>query len=610
MGLLDPFRRKEEGTKGEADERWQKDDKIENRYEIHKIKRGGFGIVYLCYDNENKEPVAIKTFQAKYMYSRKARDDFKGEALRWINLDKYKNIVKAYYVKNIENQPYIFLEYVAGGNLEDWLYAKMLDLPLALNFAVQFCNGMDYAYKKMGLIHRDIKPGNILLTMDKTIKITDFGLAKAREARTEEIEVPKDVSYYQSSNVGTLPYMAPEQLTGKEIDTRADIYAFGIVLYQMVAGSYPYPSKSSWMEMHLKEPPLPIKQEIPRELNIVISKCLEKEPSKRYQNFSELKAELSKIYFDLTGERIIEEPMEKLEVWELANKGASLGELGRYHEALACFDKVIEINPRSAEAWDSKGIALYELGRHQEALTCFDKALEINPRLAEAWYNKGKGLNISGRHQEALTCFDKALEINPRLAEAWGNKGNALDKLARHQEALACLDKVREINPRLVEIATQAGTWIDKGVTLENLGRHQEAVACYDKALEISPSYAKAWYNKGNALNILGVLQEALTCYDRALEINPVYTVAWGNKGNALNKSGRPSEALVCCDKALELNPRYAEAWHNKGVALEDLGRNREAIISYQKFIEFAPPQFASHVKRAKDTIHQLKGMI
>ena len=130
---------------------WQIGDKIENRYEIHDIKQGGFGIVYLCYDHKDKLPFALKTFQAKFLSSQKAIDDFTNEAITWTKLDKHKNIVKAYYVKKIEGQPYIFLEFVAGGSLDDWLYTKQLDLPLALNFALQFCTGMNYSdsFKKI-----------------------------------------------------------------------------------------------------------------------------------------------------------------------------------------------------------------------------------------------------------------------------------------------------------------------------------------------------------------------------------------------------------------------------------------------------------------------------
>lgn len=606
--------RNQETTSG----RWQIGDKIENRYEVHDIKGGegksGFGIVYICYDHESKAPFAIKTFQERFLSSQKARDDFTNEALTWIKLDKHKNIVKAHYVKNIEGPPYIFLEYVAGGNLDDWLYTKQLDLPLALNFAIQFCNGMDYAYKKMGLIHRDIKPGNILLTVDKTVKITDFGLAKAIEAKSEQIEVPTDVSYVLSSIAGSLPYMAPEQFTGLEIDARADIYAFGIVLYQMATNSYPYPRKNSWLEMHLKESPLPIKQNIPPELNVLIHKCLEKEPSRRYQNFSELKQELSKIYFDLTGKRIIEKTPEELDVWELDNKGATLSELGRLQEAVACFEKALEINPRFADAWSNKGNALTNLGRHQEAITCFDKALEINPRDAVIWNNKGVPLRELGRLKEAMACNDKALEINPGYAEAWNNKGIALRELDRVQEALACCDKALEINQRLSEAWSNKGhalgdlgrlresvacydtslkinprlaaAWGNKGTALYNLGRHQEAIACFDEVLGINSREAKAWYNKGLALGKLNRLKEAIACNDKALEINPRYAMAWYNNGIALRKLGRVQEALTCFDKALEINPSLAEAWGNKGTTLGDLGRYPESLACFDKVLE------------------------
>ena len=463
---------------------WQIGDKIENRYQIHDIKGGegesGFGIVYICYDPQDKVPLALKTFQAKFLSSQKSRDEFMQEALTWTRLDKHKNIVQTYYVKNIEGQPYIFLEYIAGGNLDDWLYTKQLDLPLALNFALQFCTGMDYAYQKMGMIHRDIKPSNILLTQDKIVKITDFGLAKTLEVKSEEI-VPSDLSYVQSTTAGTLPYMAPEQFIGQMIDARADIYSFGIVLYQMVAMSYPYPRRNSWREMHLKTTPLPIRQIIPAELTVFIHKCLQKNPANRYQNFIELRHDLSKIYVDLTGKKIPEQSAEELEAWELTNKGAALVALDRPDEALTCYDKALEIKPRFAEAWNNKGNALGALGRSDETVACCDKAQSINPQYAEAWNNKGVALGAFGRYEEALTCCDKALEIKPRYAEAWYNKGVALDAL----------------------------------------GRSDEAVVCYDEALKISSRYAKAWYNKGLALGVLGMFEEAISAFQKFIEYTP-----------------------------------------------------------------------------------------
>jgi len=403
---------------------WQTGDKIENRYEIYDIKQGGFGIVYICYDHEFKYPVAIKTFQEKFLSSQKAIDDFTNEAITWTKLDKHKNIVKAYYVKNIEGQPYIFLEYVTGGNLDYWLYTKQLDLPLALNFALQFCTGMDYTYQKMGLIHCDIKPGNILFTSDKTVKITDFGLSKTLEleAQPEQTAVPQDLSYVQSFIAGTLPYMAPEQLKGEKIDTRSDIYGFGIVLYQMVAGTYPYLLSNDkwkkdlpkeWLMVHLKASPLPIRQSIPAELDALIYKCLEKDAVKRYRNFGELRQDLSKIYFDLTGEKIPEESGKDLEALELSNKGVALYNLDRTDEALDCFDKALDINPLLAEAWNNKGGTLRNFGRSEEVLDCYDKALDINPRYADAWNNKGNALYNLRRPDEAILAFQKFIDFAP-----------------------------------------------------------------------------------------------------------------------------------------------------------------------------------------------------
>lgn len=390
--------------------KWDFGDKIDNNFEIRDIKQGGFGIVYLCYDHQNEKPIAIKTFQSKYLNSQKSMDDFTKEALTWIRLDKHKNIAKAYCVRDIDNQICVLVEYVGGGDLGDWLYTKKLDLPLILNLAIQFCNGMEYSYMKMGLIHRDIKPGNILITQDKTVKITDFGLAKTLELESEEITVPSDLSYIPSCIAGTYPYMAPEQFTGENIDTRTDIYSFGIVLYQMVTDRYPYSNKFSWKEMHQKESPIPIKQNIPDEIKITITKCLEKEPHKRFQNFSELKKKLTKIYFDLTGEIIIKESPLELESWELVNKAASLGQLNMYKESIVYCEKALNIDPQDYVALYDKGRALGYLELYDEAITCYDKVLEINSKYDDVWGSKGSALYYLGEYQEAILCFNKALE--------------------------------------------------------------------------------------------------------------------------------------------------------------------------------------------------------
>ncbi|MEW6619494.1 MAG: serine/threonine-protein kinase [bacterium] len=572
--------------------RWQVRDRIADRYEIYQVLGGGMGIVYVCYDHEFKIPVALKTFQEQYLFSEDGQRLFEREALVWTELERHPYIVRAHWVGRLEGRLFIFLEYIPPdrqrrNTLSHYLLGD-LTLQEVLKFSIQFCYGMEYAYSKGIDCHRDIKPDNIMITSNKTVKISDFGLAKA----FQEIEFKGDVitegvsslSIFRSKGkrvCGTLPYMAPEQFEGVT-DKRSDVYSFGIVLYQMAGnGRLPFVGSSikEYERLH-RYGKIPL---LPSPLFSIIKRCLEKEPDKRYQDFTSIREELENLLLKEIGERITPPEREELEAGELYNKGAALLNLGRLQEAVSCFDKALKINPRDAEVWYNKGFALGNLGRHQEAISCYDEALAINPRYAEAWGNKGNVLRRLGKHQEAISYFDEILKINPREALAWYNKGLALGNLGRHQEAIFCCDKALEINPRLTE------TWNNKGSALGNLGRHQEAISCFDKALKINPKDAEAWYSKGNALVNLGKSEEAISCYDEALEINRRYAEAWSNKGGALGKLGRYEEAISCCDEALEINPRLAEAWINKGFALDNLGRHEEAISCYDKALEINP---------------------
>jgi tetratricopeptide (TPR) repeat protein len=307
--------------------------------------------------------------------------------------------------------------------------------------------------------------------------------------------------------------MAPEQFDdAKHVDVRADVYSFGVMLYEMLAGRLPFQGRT-WQELerqHKTQPPPPLVGCHPS-LVTALQTCLAKDPATRYADFDVLRARLAEIYESLTGEAA---PQARagiaLNAVDYSNKGASLDNLGHPAEAFTCYERALEINPRYANAWYNKGNALDELGRHAEALTCYERALEINPRSANAWSGKGVALAKLGRPAEALACYERALEINPRQAEAWSNKGNALARLGGLAEALTCYERALEINPRIPE------AWRAKGLALGKLGRPAEALTCYERALEINPRDAKAWMNKGAVLFNTGRFQEALGCLEQA----------------------------------------------------------------------------------------------
>jgi tetratricopeptide (TPR) repeat protein len=402
-----------------------------------------------------------------------------------------------------------------------------------------------------------------MISQDQSAKITDFGLANVPTGSViEPSQIPLrdhhgQVGFSAMSGIilGTPTHMSPEQfIDTRSCDERSDIYSFGVVLYQMASGKFPFlallpknHSEAEWIRFWSTMHRLHAEATVPRLMSPLfplIQRCLEKEQADRYQSFWELRGELESLLHKLTGEVIEIPKFKELEVSEWDAQGVSLTTLGRLEEAIQCFDTALLLDPRHHNAWINKGNALVRLGRRKEAIACYDKSLEICPEAAVAWHNKGMTLFTLGRFEKAIQCYDKAIETRPRYAEAWHGKGNALGGLGRHQEAIDCCDRALEIN------ATLAGAWCSKGVSLNYLGRHSEAIECYDRALEINPALAEAWSNKGFSLGALGRLLETIACCDKALEINPKHTDAWYNKGEALMNLGRHQEAMACFDRA------------------------------------------------------------
>ncbi len=179
-------------------------------------------------------------------------------------------------------------------------------------------------------------------------------------------------------------------------------------------------------------------------------------------------------------------------VW--ANKGNELVENGRYAEAIQCYDKALEINPKLADIWNNKGLAHARTGVYAVAIQCYDKAIELKPDDEEVMYNKGIALAQLGRLPEAIACYDRLLEKNPNDAAAWCSKGDVYFESGNFEEALRAYDKSIEINPR------DETVWNNRGLTLVKLNRFARAIESYDKALEINPKVERIWSNKGLAL--------------------------------------------------------------------------------------------------------------
>ncbi|MCP4125424.1 MAG: tetratricopeptide repeat protein [Bacteroidetes bacterium] len=583
---------------------WRIGERLENRFELLDIKQGGMGILYVCYDHDLKHIWAMKTFQDKFCTEQNIVDRFVREALFWISFERHRHIVQAHSVENIEGKPYILLDYVVGhegygADLRSWLKLGALEVLTALDFAIQFCLGMEHVQKKVpGLIHRDIKPENILISWDRVLKVTDFGLIKVFEShefsffpksRGNDLLIEPSSLTVVGSILGTPQYMSPEQCQGKPSDIRSDIYAFGCVFYEMLTGRKVFTASTikELLRSQVIDPapdPRKILSSLPNEVSSIVMKCLEKNPTQRFSDFVELREVLVDNYQFLTGREMTwETDTEALQGWELSNKASALQSLGYPNQALHYLDKALSVDPYNAKTWINKGSLLSELGLSQEAGTCYDRALDIDPNLSGAWLAKAEHLAKLGCLQEAIDNYEQAISINPDYIRAWDGKGKQLAALGRYKDAILCYDRVLAIDQNNWEV------WMNKGVILRTLGCREQALSCYDRALEINPGLAVAWMNKGVLFKDWKRFEEALQCYDRALTIDPQLAEGWSNKGNILHKKGFFREALLCYEKALEVAPNFTIAWNNRGRVLDALKQPVEALKSYQQALKIDP---------------------
>ncbi len=603
-------------SKPAAFDQYKKGDVIGGKYEVHgTLGIGGFGVVLLATERDTNELRALKTFRDEFLADPASRDAFKKEALLWVNLEEHPFILAARWVETFSGRLFVAMDYIAPDaegrvNLADHLRpGKPIRPERAAEWAIQFCMGMEHANAHGIRCHRDIKPANMLIAQDGRLKIADFGLAAVADVRPEMTDRERiwteacenagmplvflrsaeegrafvaqnqdgsfGFSMMQSEGkllCGTPGYIAPEVYRGETADVPSDIYTFGLVLWQMATGSASPPFISPVrkdIEVFLRETyEQQMSGRVPSvtsPLGAVVKRCLNPTPSQRYSNFSELRCALEPIFQRLTGSRITIPTSGEHSVAFWCNKGGSLVALGRYVEAIACFDKALRIDPRDAMSWCNKGATLFGLERWDEAIACLNKTLSIDPQHALAWSNKGGALKAMGRHEDALACYDKALAIEPSMLTAWSNKGSIFNALGLHEKAITCFDSMLAIDPR------DSAAWNNKGRTLGILCRHEEAIVCFDKAIVTHPSDAMAFNNKGASLNVLGRRKEAIACYERALAIDPRHAMAWLNKAGTENAIGRTPDAIKSYSKFLDFAPPDAEQVARVRRILKDL---------------------------------------
>ena len=263
---------------------------LEGRYQVLKeLGRGGMGIVFQAHDKQLKEQVAIKILSPLLSNNTDALERLKREvsAARRVT---HPNVIRIHDIAEVNGLHYVSMEYFHGQNLKEFIrQSGMLSPLLAFQIASQLCEGLEAAHRQ-AVIHRDLKSQNIIINPSNQIKIIDFGLAHTAHL---------DGMTATGLIMGTPEYMAPEQVSGKKVDERADIYSLGIILYELFTGKVPFSGDSAiaiGFKQMKEDPPTPtaINPQLSPEVEKIILRALQKEPIHRYRSVSELRTELEK----------------------------------------------------------------------------------------------------------------------------------------------------------------------------------------------------------------------------------------------------------------------------------------------------------------------------
>ena len=271
------------------------------------LGEGGMGVVYRARDTKLNRPVAIK-FLSDKLADAAGRRRFQREAQTASSLN-HPHILTVHDAGEIDDRQYLVTEFVDGGTLSDWIRHEPRPWREVIELLIGVADALTTAHEA-GILHRDIKPDNILITKSGYAKLADFGLAKLLESPAQRDEVTRTVTGARTrlgAIVGTVSYMSPEQASGLPLDARSDVFSFGVVLYEVLAGRRPFSagSEAETLNAVVRGVPPPLPDHVPAPLRVIVEKALEKNPSDRYQTMRELVVDLRRL-----SRQIVDRPIE------------------------------------------------------------------------------------------------------------------------------------------------------------------------------------------------------------------------------------------------------------------------------------------------------------
>ena len=337
------------------------------RVESNAIE-GGMGAVWRVHHTGWNVDLAMKRPKASLFQSEKQKENFARECEAWINLGLHPHIVSCYYVREIDNVPSIFSEWMDGGSLKNAIENERLYEGNAaeriLDIAIQFARGLYYAHEQ-GLIHQDVKPDNLLLTKDWDAKVADFGIARARATLTVlDADIQTDATMFSAGGGYTPAYCSMEQMNGEQLTRRTDVYSWAVSVMEMYLGEHPWQNgviAGAVCEEYFPD----AKVSIPQKMQKLLGKCLNAKETERPHDFVEIEKQLLEIYREEAGE-IYPRPMSKATADtadSLNNRALSLIDIGKTEEAEKLWEKALDADPNHINAIANQSLWSWRNGK-------------------------------------------------------------------------------------------------------------------------------------------------------------------------------------------------------------------------------------------------------
>jgi non-specific serine/threonine protein kinase len=604
---------------------------------VEKVGEGGMGVVYRATDSRLRRDVALKILPDAFADDTDRMVQFEHEAHVLASLN-HPNIAAIYGLEEADQGRALVLEFVEGATLAEHIRAGAMSVEEILRIALQITDALAAAHEK-GIVHRDLKPANVKITPEGRAKILDFGLAEAVkpvQEPSEVDEITRDSVVKMPAVAGTLPYMAPEQLRDEALDARTDVYALGVLLYEVATGQRPFfGSEGAKLIGDIQHtpptPPRVLNKAVPLWLERLILKCLKKEPDRRYASMKSVSEALQ------SAETAPETAGKSLAVLYFENLSRADEDVyfcdGITEDIIIELSRIRDLTVFSRSAvlpFSNRRLSAVEVGQKLDAAYVLDGSLRragsrvrITTQLVETSTSRSLWAERYDRQLEDIFAIQdeiaqsiaRALRLMLSEAEKQAIAKPPTSNVKAYECYLRGRQHFRQFRRKSIEVAT---SMIAKAIEIDPdyAAAHAALADCYAylymfweasdenlseaekasrKAVELDPELAEAHVARGVAVSLGKRYEEADQFFETAIRLDPKLFEAYYFYARGHYARGKLEQAVYWFARASEARPEDYQAPTLAGSALAGLGRKKESDAAYRESLELAQKHLEVH---------------